>query len=110
MAYDEGLAERVRALLANRPDFSEMKMFGGIGFMLGGHMACGISGEGLMLRVGKEAYEATLAEPHVTRFGPGDRPMNGWVLVEPAGLAEDADLAAWVARGASIAAALPPKT
>ena len=110
MAYDEGLAERVRALLADRPDFTETKMFGGVGFLLGGHMACGISKDSLMLRVGKEAYAAALAEPYVTRFGPGNRPMNGWVLVEPAGLAEDAALAAWVARGVAIAAALPPKT
>jgi hypothetical protein len=109
MAYDEGLAERVRVLLANRPDYSEKKMFGGIAFMLGGHMACGISGDGLMLRVGKEAYAAALAEPHVGEFGPAGRPMTGWVLVDAVGLTEDGDLAAWVARGAAIAAALPPK-
>ena len=109
MAYDEQLAERVRALLSDAPDYDEKKMFGGIGFLIRGNMACGVKGDGLMLRVGKEAYEATLQEPDVSIFGKPERPMTGWVLVRPEGLAEDEDLAGWVERGREQAMALPPK-
>ncbi len=109
MAYDETLAERVRALLADHPAFSERKMFGGIGFMLAGHMACGVSGDGLMARVGPDAYEAAVMRPHARPFDMTGRPMRGWVMVDAAGIAADADLAAWVEEGAAFALSLPPK-
>ena len=60
MAYDEGLAQRVREALSERPDLSERKMFGGLCFMLGGNMCTGIVGEELMLRVGPDSYEDAL--------------------------------------------------
>ncbi|MBW3669776.1 MAG: TfoX/Sxy family protein, partial [Actinobacteria bacterium] len=64
MPFDEGLAQRVRELLEDGPDASERKMFGGLAFMLGGNMCCGIVGDELMVRVGPDGYEAALARPH----------------------------------------------
>ncbi len=109
MAYDEGLAERIREVLGNVPAWDEKKMFGGLGFMIAGNMVCGVSGDGLMARVGRDAYEEALAVPNVTIFGSPERPMRGWVLVKPAGIESDEDLAAWVERGVTVAASLPPK-
>ncbi len=109
MAYDEVLAERVRSCLAPRPDVVAMKMFGGIAFMVGGNMACGIVGEDLMVRVGPEAHAAALAEPHVRPMDFSGRPMRGYVYVGPDGLGTDADLDRWVERGVVFAQTLPPK-
>lgn len=109
MAYDEGLAQRVRERMAGEPGLSEKKMFGGIGFMIHGNMACGVSGDALMLRVGKEGHDAARALPHTREFDVTGRPMRGWITVEPAGLADDGALAAWVQRGIDVARALPPK-
>jgi hypothetical protein len=109
VAYDLALAERVRSALASRADVVEMKMFGGIAFMVGGHMACGIVGEDLMVRVGPEAHAAALAQPHVRPMDFSGRPMRGYVYIDPDGLAADVDLVRWVERGASFARTLPPK-
>lgn len=109
MAYDEALAQRVRMTLGSRPDVVEMKMFGGVAFMVRDHMACGIVGEDLMVRVGPEAHPGALAEPHVRPMDFNGRPMRGYVYVGPDALAADADLARWVERGVDFALALPPK-
>jgi len=109
MAYDEGLTQRIREIVGAMPGMVERKMFGGVGFILNGNMACGVSGDGLMARVGLDAYADALAEPHVTTFGPAGREMRGWVLVTAPGIAEDDSLARWVERGVAFAAALPPK-
>jgi hypothetical protein len=109
MAYDEKLAERVRDLLSVRENFSERKMFGGIGFMLGGNMACGVSGDELMVRLDPADAEKALAEEHVRVFDMTGRPMKGWILVAPDATAADDDLAGWVDAGADFAASLPPK-
>ena len=109
MAYDEGLAERVRELIAAREAVSERKMFGGIAWMLHGNMAVGIVGEDLMVRVGPEAHESALGEPHARPMDFSGRPMKGYVYVAPSGITRDADLAAWIARGADFAQTLPPK-
>jgi TfoX/Sxy family transcriptional regulator of competence genes len=110
VAYDEGLAERVREVASARPGVVERKMFGGLAWMVGGHMACGVIGEDLIVRIDPEETASALREPHVGEFGqPGKRPMRGFVLVEAEGLAEDDDLARWVDRGAEWAASLPPK-
>lgn len=108
MAYSEALAQRIRAVLGDSP-VTEKKMFGGIAFMIGGNMAAGVSGDGLMVRVGLDAYAKTLEEPNVAPFGPADRPMRGWVLVDAAGIATDEALAGWVERGMAFASTLPPK-
>lgn len=109
MAYDEGLAERVREVIAARAALSERKMFGGIAWMLHGNMAVGIVGDDLMVRVGPNGHEAALEAPHARPMDFSGRPMKGYVYVAPPGVAADKDLAAWVARGADFAETLPPK-
>lgn len=109
MAYDERLAERVRALLADRDDSTERKMFGGIAFMLAGNMAVGVSGDDLMVRVGPEEYESVLDEPGAREFDMTGRPMTGWLLVGPEATRTDDGLRAWVGRGVAFASSLPPK-
>ena len=107
--YDEGLAERVRDLLALRDDVTERKMFGGIAWMVSGNMACGILGEDLIVRLGSDEGELALAEPHVRPFDFTGKPMTGTVFVEPAATAEPEDLAGWVEAGVGFASSLPPK-
>lgn len=108
MAFDEALAERVRDVLAARPELSERRMFGGIAFMLAGNMCCGVIGEDLMVRLGADG-EAALAEPHTRPMDFTGRPMKSTIYVDPEGTADDAELARWVEAGAEYAASLPPK-
>ena len=114
MAYDERLAERVRAALAaaaGDADVSERKMFGGICFMVGGNMAVGVNGEDLIVRLDPAACEAALAKPHTRPFDIfNTRPApKGWLLVAPAGTKTARSLAAWVACGTKFARSLPAK-
>lgn len=109
MAYDEGLVQRMREALAAIPDIDEKKMFGGIGFLLNGNMACGVNKDDLIVRVGPDAYETALAEPYTKDFDMTGRPMKGWVVVRPAGYATDEMLKGWVQRGVDFALSLPPK-
>ena len=111
MVYDERLAGRIRELMAVRPGVVERKMFGGLGWMIGGNMAVGVMRETeLVVRMEPEETEAACREPHVYEFGrPGRKPMSGFVLVEPAGVEDDAALARWVDVGAARAASMPPK-
>jgi TfoX/Sxy family transcriptional regulator of competence genes len=102
MAYDEALAERVRAELAGEDGLTERRMFGGIAFMIGGNMAVGVREDELMVRLGD--VEDALAQPHVRQSMMGERPMKGFILV-----AQDADLGPWIARGVAYARELPPK-
>lgn len=109
MAFDEGLAERVREALVGRAEVSERRMFGGIAFMLAGNMAVGIVGDDLMVRLSPEDAERALAEPHVRPMDFTGRPMKNMVFVDSEGTAADEDLAAWVDAGADYASSLPPK-
>ncbi|POX48245.1 RNA methyltransferase [Streptomyces sp. Ru71] len=109
MAYDEGLAERVRALLGTGPDIAEKRMFGGLAFLLRGNMAVGVTGDDLMVRVGPDATDAALARPGTRLFDMTGRPMRGWVVIAGQAVAEDDALRAWVAQGRDFAAGLPPK-
>lgn len=108
MAYDERLADRVRDVLEGAPGVSERKMFGGIAFMVEGHMACGVAGDDLMLRLGPEGAEAALRRPHVRPMDFTGRPMTGMVFVAPPGL-RGAALRRWVEAAAAFARTLPPK-
>ena len=110
MAYDEKLADRVRGALARRRGVSEKKMFGGLAFLVNGHMACGIIGEDLMVRVGPEAYEAALKKAGARPMDFTGRPMKGMVYVAPRGHRRAPSLEAWVQQGLSYARSLPPKT
>ena len=109
MAYDETLAERIRGTLLTRSNVGERKMFGGLAFMLDGNMCCCVTEHGLMVRVGPDAYEDALSQPHAGLMDLTGRPMKGWVLVQLEGLVSDAALSQWVQRGAAFAATLPPK-
>ena len=108
MAYDEALAERVRARLEGEAGLTERKMFGGIGWMLDGNMAVGLMKDGLMVRLGEQA-EAAAAEPHASAPMMGERPMKGMVVVAPEGVESDEQLGAWMDRGIAVARSLPPK-
>ena len=109
MAYDEALAARVHQHLASREDVEEKAMFGGLAFMLHGNMACGVLKDELMLRLGKPGALEALKESHTRAFDFTGRVMTTMVILEPAGCADDAALAAWVARADSYANSLPPK-
>jgi hypothetical protein len=109
VAYDEELADRVRALISLREDVTERKMFGGIAWMLAGNMACGVIGDEVIVRVAREDYEQALAEPHVRQFDFTGRPMRGFVCVTLEGTAAEEELAGWVDAGAGCAASLPSK-
>ncbi|MBK9034014.1 MAG: TfoX/Sxy family protein [Myxococcales bacterium] len=108
MAYDERLAARVRALLAKGGhEVVEKTMFGGLCFMVGGHMCCGLAKEALMLRVGKDAYPDVLDLRHARPMTFTGRPLAGYVYVDPAGYKTDAALARWLERGTDFVATLP---
>lgn len=109
MAYDEGLAERLREVFHGRRDVSEKKMFGGLAFMVQGHMAVGILGDTLMARVGPERHAEALRMQHVREMDFTGRPMKGYVYVAPAGLDSQAELEAWVARCVAFVGTLPRK-
>lgn len=109
MAYDEGLAARVRDVLALEPDLTQRKMFGGLAFMLRGNMCCGVVGDELMVRVGSEGHADALNRPHARPMDFTGRPLKGMLVVGCDGVAADADLRAWVELGATHARSLPPK-
>ncbi len=109
MAYSEALADRIRAVIGLRDGVREQKMFGGVAWMVDGNMACGVIGDGLMVRLARADAEAALAEPHVGPMEMTGRRMGGFVVVAAAGIADDADLGRWVDAGAGHAASLPPK-
>lgn len=109
MAYDEGLAERIRGLLEDRGRVFERRMFGGLAFMMRGHMTVGIVKDELMVRVGPETYSQVLREPHARAMDFTGRPMKGFVFVSSQGLESDKDLQRWVERGLEYAASLPTK-
>lgn len=109
MAYDEGLAQRVREMLEPQRGTSERKMFGGLAFMLDGNMCCGIVGDDLMVRVGPDRYDAALAEPHAREMDFTGRAMRGMVYVDAGGIEDDDTLEAWVKQGVDHARSLPPK-
>ena len=109
MAYDEGLAERLREIFADRYDVAEKRMFGGIAFMLHGHMCCGIVNDTLIARAGPDNYANALQRPHAREMDFTGKAMKGFVYVDPAGFESDADLQNWVALCESFVNSLPPK-
>jgi TfoX/Sxy family transcriptional regulator of competence genes len=109
MAYDEGLAQRIRELLDEQVDVTEKKMFGGLAFLLHGHLCCGVVGDRLMVRVGPEAYGEALSLPHAHEMDFTGRPMKGLVFVEAGGIQTDESLRRWTTRGIAYTRSLPPK-
>jgi TfoX/Sxy family transcriptional regulator of competence genes len=107
MAYDQDLADRVRAVLPAEP-VTERQMFGGLTFMLNGHMFCGVVKDTLMVRLGPDGADRALDRPHVRPMDFTGRPMKSMVFVEPGGL-HGAALRDWVTAAADYARELPPK-
>lgn len=109
MAFDEGLAERIRSMVGDDPGVRERKMFGGLAFLHRGNMTFGVVGDELMVRVGPDGWDAALGEPHAREMDFTGRSMKGMVYVGVDGFAEDDDLRAWLDRGLAFARSLPPK-
>ena len=109
MAYDEQLADRIRAAPVGSEDVTERKMFGGLAFLIGGHMTCGVVGGDLMLRLGEEGADAALDEPHTRPMDFTGKPMRSMVYVEPAGIGTDVALRDWITRATAHTRTLPPK-
>ena len=110
MAFSEDVAHRVRAALADADVHpTEQRMFGGLAFMVRGHMTVGVIGEELIVRVGKDDHDDAVARRHVREFDFSGRPMRGFVYVAPEGFEEDGALEEWVRRGLDFTGSLPPK-
>ena len=109
MAYDEGLAERLRQATHGMPGVTEKHMFGGLAMMKDGHMFVGIVDERLMARIGADEVEAALEEPHVAPMDFNGRPMKAYVFVHSEGTSSDKELQHWVEKAAAFVATLPPK-
>jgi len=109
MAYDEKLAGRVRTVLAGTRSLTEKKMFGGLAFMVRGHMCCGVEKDRLMVRVGPEQYETTLKRTHAREMDFTGRPLRGFVYVLPTGIKRQESLRQWIDMGLSYVSALPKK-
>ena len=109
MAYDEALADRIRDVLAGHDGVREQKMFGGIAFMVDGHMTVGVVNDELMARVGADGEDDALAKSHARAMDFTGRPMTGFVLVSAAGVAAEDDVRAWVDGALAFTTTLPPK-
>ncbi len=110
MAYDEDLANRLREQLADEDAITEKKMFGGLAFLLGGHMTVSASRNGgLLARIDPAETDTCLERPHVELMKMGGRTMDGWITVAPEGLGTKRELAAWVKRSLRYVKTLPPK-
>jgi hypothetical protein len=110
MAYDEELANRLRELLQGEPALSEKRMFGGLAFLINGHMAVSASSKGgLLLRVDPAKTESLVNEPHIGRFEMRGREMDGWLRVDAEAVATVKELRRWVRHGVTYARSLPPK-
>lgn len=109
MAYNAALAKRVRVVFKTRTDVVEKKMFGGLCYMVSGHMCCGIINDTLMARVGPAQYGNCLGLPHTREMDFTGKPMKGMVYVDPAGIGTEPDLVAWISRCLDFVESLPPK-
>jgi TfoX/Sxy family transcriptional regulator of competence genes len=110
MAYDEGLASRMREIVRAEPGVTEKRMFGGVAFLVDGNLAASASSRGgLLVRVDRAHTHSLLAEPHVQPFDMRGRAMNGWLLVAAEAVSTEDALRAWVGRGLACARSLPSK-
>ena len=109
MPYDQFLAGRIRAELTGLTGLEEKKMFGGVGFMLHGNMACGVHKDELIVRVGAEGFVDALNRPGARPFDMTGKPMSGWVMVKPSGFETEQALREWIRLGLDYAKSLPKK-
>lgn len=110
MVFSESLASRIRDALIGMRGIQEKRMFGGVGFLLNGNMLVGVWQESLIARLGPEAGDKALLEPHVREFDITGRPMKGWVLVDPDGTDREEQLRCWIERAITFVTTLPAKT
>ena len=110
VAYDEELADRIRDIVHDEPGLTEKRMFGGLAFLINGNMAVSASGRGgMLLRVDPADTPTFVERPEATRFSMRGREMDGWLRIDPTGLATKRHLTWWVSRGVSYARSLPAK-
>lgn len=109
MAYNDQLVERLRSVFEGREDVVEKKMFGGIAFMMNGHMSVGVNGDDLMVRVGPDLYDHALAQPAAREMNFTGRPLKGFVFVDVRGFSDDTGLQTWVRLSEQFVRQLPPK-
>lgn len=109
MAYNQNLVEQIRSESGERP-IVEKKMFGKVGFLINGNLACGVHKQGLIVRVHPEKFERLLRKPGTRMFDITGRPMKGWIIVDPKGCQTAKQLAAWIREGIEFAGSLPPKS
>jgi TfoX/Sxy family transcriptional regulator of competence genes len=109
MAFDESLADRVRALLSRKRNIEEKKVFGGVGFLRNGNMLVGVWKDFLIVRLGEDQTEEALREPRVKEFDITGKTMKGWAMVAKEGLSDDDALEAWLQRASKFVGKLPAK-
>ena len=109
MPYDTLLAARIRAALGPLPELVEKKMFGGVGFLVNGNMACGVHKNDLIVRVGPASYDEALSRPYTHVFDMAGHPMAGWIMVAPEGCTTENELQAWVGQGLAFTRSIPNK-
>ena len=109
MPFDDSLAGGIRDVLAHKLDIKEKKMFGGLGFLLNGNMLVGVWKDSLIVRVGTDAYEDALREPHVKDFDITGKPMKGWIMVESEGVEMEDQLRNWIERATMFVKTLPER-
>ena len=110
MAYDEELADRIRALVGGEPRLTEQKMFGGLAFLIGGNMAVAASGQGgLLIRVDPAASDKLVSTTPAEPMEMGGRSMQGWLRVGVDDLQTKRQLEKWVGLGTAYARSLPVK-
>jgi hypothetical protein len=109
MAFDENLAARIRTALARKKGVEEKKMFGGLCFLLHGHMLLGVWKNSLIARLGQEQADEALLEPNVKAMDITGKPMGGWLMVEPDGVADEIAVKKWVQRAIKFVGKLPAK-
>jgi len=109
MAFDAELADRIRQVLPGNRAISERKMFGGLAFLMNGHMFCGVVKDDLMVRLGEEATEAALSRPHTRPMDFTGKPLKSMIYIDAGGLDSDESLRSWVECALKFVRTLPPK-
>ena len=109
MAFDENLAARIRTALGRKKGVEEKKMFGGLCFLLHGNMLVGVWKDSLIARIGQDQAEEGMLEPHAKPMDITGKPMKGWIMVEPVGVADESEVKKWVLRAVKFVGKLPAK-
>ena len=109
MVYDAGLADRMREVLASEPAVTEKRMFGGLAFLVGGHLAVCATNGGLMVRIDPAQGDTLVTDARASRMVMQGRELSGWLLVDLDESAVDEELERWISYGVDYARSLPPK-